>query len=57
MDLQFWMFFGLKIGVDLYADRLIRGNIQYLMNNDIGKFTYLLATKSCYLLQSATATK
>ena len=29
----------------------------YSTNTEVGKFTYLLATKSCYSLQSAAATK
>ena len=31
------------------------GYFTYLMNIDVGKLTYLRATKSYYLLQSATA--
>jgi len=30
------------------------GYFTYLTNTDVGKFTYLLATKPCYSLQSAT---
>jgi len=30
------------------------GHFTYLSNIDVGKFTYLLATKPCYLLQSVT---
>jgi len=33
------------------------GYFTYLINTDVIKFTYLLATKPCYSLQSATATK
>jgi len=33
------------------------GYFTYVTNIDVGKFTYLLAAKPCYSLQSATATK